>query len=98
VSLRLVVRPEVEAELSEAAEWYEVRAPGLAAEFLRAVDARIASVLRNPSQYPLVHEQKRRALVRRFPFSLIYVASEHEVVVLACMHSRRHPNRWQQRQ
>jgi plasmid stabilization system protein ParE len=98
VSLGLVVRPEVEAELSEAAEWYEVRAPGLAAEFLRAVDACIASVVRNPFQYPVVHEEKRRALVRRFPYALIYVATEQEVVVLACLHGRRNPKRWQQRE
>jgi plasmid stabilization system protein ParE len=97
VSLRLVVRPEVEAELIEAGEWYEVRAAGLAAEFLRAVDACIASVLRNPLQYPVVHEQKRRALVRRFPFALIYIATEEEVVVLACMRSRRNPTRWKRR-
>lgn len=98
MSLGLVVRPEVEAELSEAAEWYEVRAPGLAAEFLRAVDACIASVVRNPFQYPVVHEEKRRALVRRFPYALIYVATEQEVVVLACLHGRRNPKRWQQRE
>jgi plasmid stabilization system protein ParE len=97
VSRGLVVRPEVEAELPEAAEWYEVRAFGLAAEFLRAVDACMASVMRNPFQYPIVHEGKRRALVRRFPYSLIYVASEQKVLILACLHGRRHPMRWQQR-
>lgn len=97
MSLQLVLRPEAQEEITEAAEWYERRAPGLAAEFLRALDVTIASVLRSPLQHPIVHGQKRRALLRRFPYVLIYVATDVEVVVLGCVHTRRNPRRWQRR-
>ena len=96
-SRRLVLRPEVEAEIAEAAEWYEGRGAGLSAEFLRAVDAAVASILRSPDQYQVVHQQKRRALLRRFPYALIFTATEAEVVLLACLHTRRSPRRWLRR-
>ena len=97
VSRRLVLRPEAQDEITEAAAWYEVRAPGLAAEFLRALDATVASILRNPFLHPMVHQEKRRALLRRFPYGLIYVVSDDEVIVLGCVHTHRHPDRWQYR-
>jgi plasmid stabilization system protein ParE len=97
VSRQLVLRPEAQEEITEAAEWYNTRGRGLAAEFLRALDACIASVLRHPFQYPVVHGEKRRALLHRFPYAVIYTVAEDEVVVLACMHGRRNPKRWQNR-
>lgn len=97
MSLRLVVRPEALEEISEAAAWYEGRAAGLSAEFLRAVDAGLGSIERNPFQYPIVRSVLRRALLRRFPYSLIFGASDEEVVVVACAHWRQDPRRWYRR-
>jgi plasmid stabilization system protein ParE len=38
VSRRLVLRPQAQDEITEAAEWYDARGRGLAAEFLRALE------------------------------------------------------------
>jgi toxin ParE1/3/4 len=43
--MRLIYHPEAEAELVDAAEYYEERLPGLGAEFLEAVDAGVDVVL-----------------------------------------------------
>lgn len=97
MSRRIVFRPQALQEVFEAADWYEERSPGLSAEFLRALDVTVASVQRNPQQYPAVHKDMHRALLRRFPYSLIYSFSDKEVVVLACAHWRQHPGRWRNR-
>lgn len=97
MTLRLVVRPEALEEISEAAAWYEGRAAGLSAEFLRALDAGLASIERNPLQYPTVRKPLRRALLRRFPYSLIFSASDEEIIVVACAHWRQDPRRWYRR-
>ena len=62
----LVIRPEAEAELKNAFDWYE-QLPGLGSHFILSVDAVINSILRNPQQYPVVYRNVRRALTRRFP-------------------------------
>jgi plasmid stabilization system protein ParE len=97
VKRRLVVRAGAEKEIVDAAGWYENRSVGLAAEFLRAIDAVIASIERNPLLYPEVASSMRRALLRRFPFSIVYRASEDEVVIVGCVHWRRHERRWRGR-
>jgi hypothetical protein len=51
---RVLFRPEAEAELAEAVAWYDSRARGLGTDFLRALEAVIALVARNPKAYPEV--------------------------------------------
>lgn len=72
-------------------------ASGLSAEFLRALDATLASVRRNPRQYPVIRNDLRRAPLRRFPYSLIYTASDEEIVVVGCAHWRQDPRPWYRR-
>ena len=83
---QLILAPEAEAEIAEAASWYESRGRGLGPEFLRAVEAVLETVQRNPQQYQAVFRDLRRAPLRRFPFSVMYILSESEIVVLACIH------------
>jgi hypothetical protein len=47
--------------VQEAFDWYEGRSEGLGREFLRAADACLAGVQRNPSAFPKVHKEVRRA-------------------------------------
>jgi plasmid stabilization system protein ParE len=93
----LIVEPEAEAEIDEASRWYDAQSPGLGAEFLRAVEAALGTIARNPLQYQIIHGEVRRAGVRRFPHGLMYVVSDREIIVLACFHGRRNPRRWQER-
>src|SRR5207244_3524705 len=97
MSRELIVEPEAEAEIDEASRWYDAQSPGLGADFLRAVEAALAAIGRNPFQYQAVHGEVRRAGVRRFPHGLMYVVSDRETIVLACFHGRRNPRVWQER-
>jgi plasmid stabilization system protein ParE len=85
------------SELYEAVDWYEARSLGLGAEFLRSLDAALASVEREPLSHAIVHANFRRALLRRFPYGLIYEISRDEILIAACIHGRRDPRRWQER-
>ena len=94
---RILFRPEAQAELIEAAEWYEVRGAGLGTEFLRALDATIANIARHPSANTVIFGEVRRALLRRFPYSVIYALPDDEILIVACIHGKRDPKRWTQR-
>ena len=51
----------------------------------------------HPLRYPVIRRNTMRALLRRFPCSVYYRIYEDVVVVVACMHGRRNPRRWQVR-
>jgi plasmid stabilization system protein ParE len=94
---RLVVRSAAEADIAEAALWYEERAIGLGADFLRTVDVALAEIERMPERFPVVHRACRRAPLRRFPYAIYFVPSADVIQVVACMHARRDPRRWEER-
>ena len=91
---RLQVRRRARRDVEAAAEWYERERPGLGDEFIDELDSLLARVVKAPAQFPIVMEETRRALVRRFPFAVYFVADDERVIVLAIVHLHRHPDAW----
>lgn len=95
--MRLVLRPYVERELDESANWYEERQPGLREKFLTAVEDAFSRIQQDPRIYPVAHLDIRRAPLRRFPFGVFYLLIEDEIHVLGVVHDARHPAVWRYR-
>ena len=93
----LIVRSEAEVDVNQAFEWYESRLSGLGSEFLFVLDATFNSILRNHLSYPVVYKNVRRALTRRFPFAIFFIAEESRIVVLSVFHVKRNPREWKKR-
>ena len=70
---------------------------GLGEEFLAAVDAKFAHIAAYPASYPFIYRGTRRAHLRRFPYAVLYRVYGETIVVVACLHGRRDPKRWQER-
>lgn len=94
---RLIVAPEAALDIAEAYGWYEDRRAGLGEEFLTSVEARLENIRRQPAAYSTVHEAYRRALIRRFPYSIFFEDEEQTVTVYAVFHTSRDPAKWRQR-
>ena len=84
-------------ELIDAQDWYEGEATGLGPRFRQAVDAVIERMSDNPRQFPNVLKNVRRALLRRFPYSLLFVIEDDALIVIACFHASRDPSHRQKR-
>lgn len=97
MTAELVLAPEAEQDVSEAYDWYENRRHGLGEEFLSCVDACIQRICRVPELHAKVHEDYRRALVRRFPFAIFYEYSSGAVKVYCVFHTSRNPDKWRER-
>jgi plasmid stabilization system protein ParE len=94
VSLRVRFKRAAEHDVESAFRWYEDHRSGLGSEFLVAVDSAVSLIVSNPKVCPVVRARVRRAVLRRFPYLLFYVIEPEEIVVLACMHASRDPERW----
>jgi len=69
----------------------------LEAEFLHDIQETLATIERNPLQYQIVERKTRRAMLRRFPYGVMYVLSDHELLIVGCLHARRNPAHWRAR-
>ena len=86
-----IVRPAAEADIEEAALWYELRSPGLGADFLRAVDGCFERICQAPDSFQRVYKNARRARIRQFPYIAYFVSTDASIQILACMHAKRDP-------
>jgi toxin ParE1/3/4 len=94
---RISFRPQARAEIREARGWYEAQIRGLGRAFIAELDATLAFLKLHPQMYAAVSEdgKVRRALLHRFPYSLVYeVVDAEEIVVLACRHVRQQEINW----
>lgn len=96
MSRALVFRPEAQEEFDAAVDWYQERA-GLGGELIASVEEALDRIVENPRLYEVVHDPVRRAVVHRFPYSLIYQIEAERILVVAVFHDRRDPAAWQSR-
>jgi len=93
----LVLTPEAEAEIDAACRWYRQRGFRLGDAFLQSARAALSSIEQFPEGHPQVYRLTLRALLRRFPYGLLYAKSDGTYYVLGCFHTSQDPSAWERR-
>jgi toxin ParE1/3/4 len=93
----LEFHPEAELELIEAAAYYESRVPGLGERLALEIRAATDSLQAHPELGVRLDSDLRRLIVTRFPYALIYTATEGVLRIVAVAHQQRLPNYWRSR-
>lgn len=86
--------PLAEAELNDAAGFYETAAVRLGGDFLTEMERLVALVCAYPDvgrEYP---SAIRTLPARCFPYTLVYQVLGERIVILAVAHQRREPRYW----
>lgn len=91
---KVVFHPGASEDYAEAFGWYYARGTALAYEFEREIERGIRLIYPNPLRWPQFDAERRRLVVRKFPYSIIYELHGEEVVVLAVAHGKRKPYYW----
>jgi hypothetical protein len=84
-------------DLQEAYDWYEEQSLGLGERFIREVDDYLLLINKNPFQFAVQFSEKYRfALLKRFPFRIVYRIDERKkcVYVISVFHTSRNPGRF----
>lgn len=98
---KVLVRPAVELDVTEAADWYDSKQPDLVAEFreevIRVFDALVENLMLNCRRHP--SKNIRWRYPKRFPYRVVYevIESEQTVIVAAVLHAARHDHQWRRR-
>ena len=95
--MRLIYHPAAEAELTEAAQFYERRVPTLGAQFLDAVDRAVSVIQAAPDRWAVIEADVRHYLLPRFPYAIYYRVLPDHIRILAFKHHSRHPDYWRDR-
>lgn len=94
---RLIVSVEARADIERAVAWLREISPELPERFDAELEALLSAILDHPEMYPAVYRRFRRALLRRFPYSVFYVVERSDVLVTAVVHQSRDEAVWKRR-
>jgi len=93
----VILRTSAEQDIKDAYEWYEEKRNNLGKMFVLEVGAIFAKIGAKPTMYATVFENIRRALCKRFPYSIYFIEVGTDIVVIGVLHQRRNPTVWQSR-
>ena len=88
---------EARDDLREAQAFYFAISPTLAARFALEVDRAVRLIAESPTSWPPIGRELRRCLLNRFPYALVYRATETQARVIAVAHTRRRARFWRGR-
>lgn len=94
---RVTFHSDADAELTEAARYYESRQPGLGADLLAEVERALDQILTNPEVFKKIGNRVRRKVLWRFPYNLIFAVYPESIRIVAFAHKKRRPFYWRKR-
>jgi plasmid stabilization system protein ParE len=89
--------PAAESELLKEVAYYSNVRDGLGIKFEDAVESAVKNAVSNPSGGAPSPKGTRSRIVKGFPFSVVFRASDKEILVVALIHHRREPGYWADR-
>lgn len=94
--------PAARAEYLDALAWYDDQEAGLGDRLADALDSGVDFVRAWPEAAPLYRGRQRVPLIRRkstevFPYGIVYLVLDDEVVIVAYAHEKRRPGYWRKR-
>lgn len=94
--MNVALRPEAEADVAAAYQYYDEEEADLAHQFLDELDRLLLRLSEFPRSAQPVRGYKtvRRGLLRRFPFAVFYIHGDNEIIVLRVIHTARSPQEW----
>jgi len=86
---------EASKEFTEASLWYEEQSNGLGDRFIDTIQRKLQLIQQFPERYPKRKKNFREAIVKTFPYIIIYTFYKKEgvIIVNTIFHASRNPSR-----
>jgi hypothetical protein len=99
--MNIEFHPDAVTELNEAVDYYEAKEKGLGLDFASEVIATMNRIKAYPGAWPLLcaelFPEISRALVKRYPYGILYSADNDQIYIVAVMNLSRNPEYWKKR-
>jgi len=97
IPIPLVFLDEARAEFDDAVDWYEQQKAGLGEVFVAFVQEVFDRITVLPRIHPVVYNDVRRAVVKKFPYVVHYQVESDRIVIVSVFHCHRDPSIWKSR-
>lgn len=84
-------------ELHDVVRYYNNERQGLGFEFANEVKATLSRICFYPETWLEIDPGIRKCIVKRFPYALLYIYENSQIIIIAIMHMKRKPDYWKKR-
>ena len=95
--MNVLFHPDAELVLNAAIDYYVAIEIGLGYDFSLEIISAIGRVIDFPKAWLIIEGDIRRALVKRFPYGILYAEDQGLIYIIAVMHLHRDPEYWKHR-
>jgi plasmid stabilization system protein ParE len=89
--------PRAWQEIEAGDDWYLQRSADASVGFIAAISDALDCISRAPERWPKYLYGTRRFVLRRFPFSIVYLDDRDQLSIVAVAHNKRRPGYWKNR-
>lgn len=87
----IIIENEALEEIYDAYQWYEKQKKGLGEDFLNTLDKLYAYLDKYPNAAPIKYKQHHQAVLKKYPYVIMYKIEKQDLVIYAVFHTSRNP-------
>ena len=91
MAYKVTIMPVAQLDIWEIIDWYEIQNEGVGIRFSEEVNRLLLKIAKSPTFYSYYKEDFRRAIVKNFPYLIIFKVIENEVFIISVMFGGRNP-------
>ena len=95
--MNIVLIPPADKELKEAIDYYNDQLTGLGEQFYTSFIDTTGYISQVPDAWRKIGTNTRRINIKRFPYLILYVIDEHEILITCIAHQHRNPTYYMER-
>lgn len=93
----LCFHPQFSDDVRPAAAWYDEKSIALGNRFRTAVNDRLNAIEKRPTSFGRIDGELRAAIVRGFPYIVVFEDHATQVDLLGLFHAAADPSAWRAR-
>ena len=90
--MKIKISPFAEQDLDMTVEWYNFQSDGIGNEFAYVISEMFERIKTNPLQFPKDYGKMRKAVIKRFPYSVFFVVKDEVAFIFGIFSASRNPN------
>jgi len=87
----LIIAQEAVDEIEASYYFYEDKQPGLGERFKKQLDETLMLIQRNPEMFNVIADNFREAVLRVFPFVVVFEVVKNEIRAYSVFYTSRNP-------
>lgn len=93
MAYRYTITERASLQYEKAIDWYVERSLSAGKNFYYSVETRIQDICEQPKQFRNTKKNFREAILKKYPFSIIYTIDEtnQSVIITSIFHHKQHP-------